>query len=106
MRIRLPSKRRQVKGESFKKDPIVRAMLESAKKPIKIVYRKDEAVHTEYGLTKSKQVITIDSGDYNLEEQIGPILDKLSGADTLRKSALKSNSRQIDIFNDEANDRQ
>ncbi len=88
-------------GESFKKDPIVRAMLEGSRKPIKIVYKKDSVVRTEYGLTKKKEVITIDSGDYDLENQIGSILEKLQGADTLR-TVRRSNNEQIDMFNNES----
>lgn len=90
-------------GESFKKDPIVRAMLEGSRKPIKIVYKKDSVTHTEYGLTKKKEIITIDSGDFDLENQIAPILEKLKGTDTLRKIKQGNvSSQQTELFSEDS----
>lgn len=67
------------KGHSFKKDPIARAALEASRKPIKIVYTKGNETHTQYGITKKKEILRIDAGDYNLENQIEGIVAQISG---------------------------
>jgi len=88
------------KNESFKKDPIVRAMLEGSRKPVRIVYKKDSEIHTEYGITKKKEIITIESSDFDLENQIDGILARLEGVDTLRltKTNNLKNSNQTELF--------
>lgn len=90
-------------GESFKKDPIARAMLEGSRKPVRIVYKKDSEIYTEYGLTKRKEVITIESDEFDLEHQIDSIIQRLEGVDTLRQRKSQDNNKtQINLFDDEA----
>lgn len=92
---------RAKKGENFKKDAIVRAMLESSRKPTKIVYRKDSVAHTEYGVTKKKEVISIEASDLDIESHIDSIIARLNDTDTLRRAdhVKQRNSDQTDIFN-------
>ncbi|GEM_PF-2984967 len=89
------------KGENFKKDAIVRAMLEGSRKPTKIVYQKDSISHTEYGVTKKKEVISIEASDLNLEAHIDSIIARLNDTDTLRRadSTRRRNSNQTNMFN-------
>ena len=74
-------------GSSFKKDPIARAMLEGSRKPIKIVYQKDSETKTEYGVTKSKEVITIEATEFDLENQIENIVNRIRSGDQSRSRA-------------------
>lgn len=87
------------RNENFKKDPIVRAMLEGSRRPTKIVYQKDSEIITEYGVTKKKEVITIESDDFDLENQIDTILAKLESSDTLRRQGQAGqDSNQAELF--------
>ncbi len=72
-------------GQSFKKDPIARAALEASRKPVKITYSKNSEVHTEYGLTKKKEIVTVEATDFDLENQIEGIMRQIAGRDTLRR---------------------
>lgn len=76
------------RGHSFKKDPIARAALEASRKPIKIVYTKDTETHVEYGITKKKEVLSIEASDYDLDNQIDGILSQLSGRNTMPQQRI------------------
>lgn len=65
-------------GQSFKKDPVARVMLEGSAKPSKIVYRKNSETITQYGITRSKEVIFIPT-DFNLDEDFEEIISYLKG---------------------------
>jgi hypothetical protein len=67
------------RGESFKKDPIARAALEGSRRPVKIVYEKESQTKTEYGVTKRKEILTIESAEFDLDEQIEGIINALRG---------------------------
>jgi len=86
-------------GESLKKDPITRAMLEASKKPTKIVYTVENELYTEFGVTKSKETISIDSESFNLNEQIENILTILLGKKRKKNDNQKNgNPDQTDLF--------
>jgi len=82
-------------GQSFKKDPIARAALEASRKPVKITYSKDSEVHVEYGLTKKKEVLTIEASDFDLDDQIEGILRQIAGRDTLRRRPGNDNQIRL-----------
>lgn len=84
-------------GESFKKDPIARAMLEGASKPTKIVYRKDSETVTQYGVTRSKEIITVPS-DFDADKDIKEIIQYLQGE---RRSggSIKEAAKESDDHN-------
>jgi hypothetical protein len=87
------------RNENFKKDPIVRAMLEGSRKPVRIVYKKDSETHTEYGVTKKKEIISIESDEFDLDNQIDTILARLEGSDTLRQVDRRArNDQQTGLF--------
>lgn len=67
------------KGGNLKKDPITRAMLEVSRKPMKIVYIKEENEYTDSAVTKRKEVISIEGGDLDLSDaqQVQDIFTKL-----------------------------
>jgi len=79
-------------GEDLKKDPITRAMLEGSRKPVKITYVKEGETHTEFGVTKSKEKITVEGEDYDLVNQIGGILSSLMGTEKKKKRSSKKKS--------------
>ena len=80
-------------GESFKKDPIARAMLEGSKKPTKIVYTKDLSIITQYGVTRSKETISIPSElDIENSEQILGIISCLVGGENNRSIERSENN--------------
>lgn len=90
------------KGASLKKDPITRAMLESSRKPTKIVYTKEEKEITDSAVTKKKEVISIEGGNFDLEnpEQISDILQKLFSRGEAKsiKPQNKKNEGQAGLF--------
>jgi hypothetical protein len=81
-------------GESLKKDPITRAMLESSKVPVKIVFIVDNIQFIEYGVSKSKFIINVEGDSYNLKEQIEGILSKYFGDGLTKPIVLKKKSDQ------------
>ena len=80
-------------GESLKKDPITRAMLEASRKPIKIVYTHNSEQFTEFGVTKRKEVISVEGNSFNLPDQIENIFSSLFSKQ--QKSDEKPDSESI-----------
>ena len=68
-------------GETFTKDPIARAMLEGSSKPKKIIYKKNSETVTQYGVTRSKEVITLPV-DFEVDKHIEEIIAYLKGERT------------------------
>lgn len=85
---------RAKKGESLKKDPIARAMLEGSRKPIKITYIKDGITYTEYGVTKNKLEISIEGDNFKLIEQVNNIVANIFGDNKKVKNNKKKDNGQ------------
>jgi hypothetical protein len=79
-------------GKNYKKDVVARAALEGSRKPVKIVYKKGSETITTYGLTKSKEIISIEAEDFDLDNQISNILAKMSNNDYQKKQDDDSQS--------------
>ena len=71
-------------GGNLKKDPISRALLEGAKQPTKIVYKKEKEEFTDSAVTRRKEVVYIEGLEIDLknEEQVSNILKKLFNNET------------------------
>lgn len=93
------------KDGNLQKDPITRAMLESSKRPTKIVYTKENKEITDSAVTKKKEVISIEGTEFNLEdkEQALNIITKLFSKGEARpiKGLKEKDSNQINIFDNE-----
>lgn len=70
-------------GESLQKDPLTRAMLESSRKPTKIVYIKENKKFTAHGVTETKVTVSLESDrlDMNDEKQIEAIFANIYGGE-------------------------
>ena len=69
------------KGGNIQKDPITRAMLESANKPSKITYIKENKKIVAHGVIESKVVVSIESDQIDLTDhgQIQSIFNNIYG---------------------------
>lgn len=82
-------------GENLKSDPITRAMLEASRKPVKIVYTYENEQYTEFGVNKSKEVITVEGDSFNLNEQIENIFANIFGKKSAGNDKKKSDDNQM-----------
>lgn len=85
------------KGESLKKDPITRGMLEGARKPLKITYTKDNETITELGVIKNKETLHIEGDEFNLDSQIQSILRQMG----VKSNQILDVSQNIETENKE-----
>jgi hypothetical protein len=71
------------KGGSIQKDPITRAMLESANKPTKITYIKENRKIVAKGVIESKVIVSVESDhiDFTDEKQIQSIFNSIYGGE-------------------------
>jgi hypothetical protein len=101
------SKVKAKKNESLKKDPIIRAMLEASKKPIKIIYEKDSVMYTDSGVKKQKEKLTLEGENYNLEEDgraekiIDALFCNISSNEKINKKKESNQKGLFDIIEDE-----
>lgn len=65
------------KGESLKKNPVARAMLEVSKTPKKIVYKQKDSVITASGIINRKIEVHLEDNKIPLNKQIEGILEQL-----------------------------
>lgn len=81
-------------GESFKKDPVARIMLEGSKKPTKITYTKDNEVITASSVTRSKETIgvSLDLLEDQDSDEIARIIRLLKGEQEITHGGRRINS--------------
>lgn len=59
-------------------------MLEASRRPVKIVYTYQNVQYTEFGVNKSKEVITVEGESFNLKDQIENIFQIFSVNNLIR----------------------
>ncbi|HSA83720.1 MAG TPA: hypothetical protein VLF20_02430 [Patescibacteria group bacterium] len=82
------------KGESLKKNPIARALLEGSRNPKRILYRQNDSIRTTSAVINRKVEILIED-DKPLSEQIPAILEKL---EPMRIRSITKQKNQEELF--------